>query len=137
MPEECFVSGDCMTDLLQELIDAPEQDAGVPDELPTKEMTAAFSKVFNVRKQRETFGPAVRAMLAAAPEAPASQVDQSEQHLEMARDAERLNWILPSVTGEDSQTANTRTFLLAHQLLTGKTGKTAIDAAIAAENGGA
>lgn len=62
--------------------------------------------------------------------------DQSEQHLEMVRDAERLNWILPSVSGEDSQTANTRTFLLAHQLLTGKTGKTAIDAAIAAEKVG-
>ena len=26
MPEECFVSGDCMTDLLQELIDAPEPE---------------------------------------------------------------------------------------------------------------
>lgn len=84
------VSLDAVADLLNELLweeAAPEQAAVVPDELPTKEMTAAFSKVFNVRKQRETFGPAVRAMLAAAPEAPAVQSD-------VVRDAERYRWLL-------------------------------------------
>ena len=36
---------------------------------PTEEMTTAFARVFNVRDQKNTFGPAFRAALAAAPEA--------------------------------------------------------------------
>lgn len=42
----------------------------VPDGWPTEEMISAFAAEFSVYRQRETFGPAFRAALAAAPEAP-------------------------------------------------------------------
>lgn len=43
-----------MAALLQELIDAPEQAAVVPDELPTKEMTAAFSKAILLQQSEQS-----------------------------------------------------------------------------------
>jgi hypothetical protein len=37
------------------------------------EMTTAFARVFNVNRQKESFNPAYRAMIAAAPEYPADK----------------------------------------------------------------
>lgn len=108
--------------LLQELVNEPEPE-------PVARVTGYYGGYLSIATVDGRVLPAGTALYAAPPH-------QSEQYLEMVRDAERLNWILPFVSGEDSQTAYTRTFLLAHQLPTGKTGKTAIDAAIAAEKGG-
>lgn len=122
-----------------QLIDAPEQAASVPDVTRISDdrikQIAADAGMEYICDGVWRASPCAlrslihRTMMAAAPEAPAVHAD--------LRDAERLNWALPFITGEDTQIANTRTILLAHQLLTGKTGKTAIDAAIAAEKGGA
>lgn len=40
-----------------------------PESWPTEAMVTAFAELFNVRDQKNTFGPAFRAALAAAPEA--------------------------------------------------------------------
>lgn len=47
----------------------PKPAPSVPTGWPTEEMTSAFAEVFNVRDQKNTFGPAFRAALKAAPEA--------------------------------------------------------------------
>ncbi len=107
MPEEHFVSGDCMTDLLQEMIDAPEPEQpnqseqhlemvntpapSVPDWLETTRFltdvtTAAGLLEHGLRdkglaQRIGDFAYKYR-MLAAAPAAP-------ERDQELARDAER------------------------------------------------
>lgn len=48
------------------------------------EMTTAFARVFNVNRQRESFNPAYRAMIAAAPEYPADSLKV-------------LAWYLPNI----------------------------------------
>lgn len=49
--------------------------ATVPDGWPTEEMISAFADEFSVYRQRETFGPAFRAALAAAPKVPQTADD--------------------------------------------------------------
>ena len=51
----------------------------------------------------------------------------------LRKDAERLDWLLPVVTGSDSAIANKRTIILAQCLMSGKDGVEAVDAAIAKE----
>lgn len=48
---------------------------------------------------------------------------------ELQLDKERLDWVLPIITGEDDDTANNRTVVLAACLMGGLTGRDAIDAA--------
>lgn len=79
MPEECFVSGDCMTDLLQELIDAPEPEpVGY-----TNETELDYVRTYEALPVSGAFWPtsdedACVALYAAPP-----TKNQSERHLEM------------------------------------------------------
>lgn len=79
--------------LLQDLVDAPEgwpTDAMV---LRGAEQLHDLGIQCETELQQDIVESVFKAMLAAAPEAPAAQPDQSEQHLEMVRDAERYRWI--------------------------------------------
>ena len=79
MPEECFVSGDCMTDLLQELIDAPEPEpVGY-----TNETELDYVRKYEALPVSGTFWPTSDedACVALYTAPPAN--NQSEQHLEM------------------------------------------------------
>ena len=79
MPEEHFVSGDCMTDLLQELIDAPEPEpVGY-----TNETELDYVRKYEALPVSGTFWPTSDedACVALYTAPPAN--NQSEQHLEM------------------------------------------------------
>lgn len=61
-----------------------------------------------------------------------------ERQLAAARkDTERLEWVLPVVTGSNDAEADSRTVLLAQALFRGQDGRAAIDAARQQEGGGA
>lgn len=79
MPEEYFVSGDCMTDLLQELIDAPEPEpVGY-----TNETELDYVRKYEALPVSGTFWPTSDedACVALYTAPPAN--NQSEQHLGM------------------------------------------------------
>ena len=59
----------------------------------------------------------------------------SEPPADLVRDAERLEFLLPVVTGDDSHDAIMRTTAIAAALLQGFSGRAAIDAAIAEVKG--
>lgn len=63
-PKKYPKAGDVLT------AEAVAAQATVPDGWPTEEMISAFADEFSVYRQRETFGPAFRAALAAAPKVP-------------------------------------------------------------------
>lgn len=69
MPEEYFVSGDCMTDLLQELVDAHEPK-------PVARVTGYYAGYLSIATVDGRVLPAGTALYAAPPH-------QSEHHLEM------------------------------------------------------
>ena len=95
MPEEHFVSGDCMTDLLQELIDAPEPEpVGY-----TNETELDYVRKYEALPVSGTFWPTSDedACVALYTAPPAN--NQSEQHLEM------VNAPAPSVPDEQLQAA--------------------------------
>lgn len=50
------------------------------------------------------------------------------------RDSAALEWALPIITGDDTPEVNARMIAVGIQLMLGKTGRDAIDAAIAATN---
>lgn len=54
-----------------------------------------------------------------------------------AQDAARLDWLLPIVGGDDSADVNARTLALGLQIMAGRTGREAIDAARTLQSGGA
>lgn len=95
----------------------------VPDELPTEEMTTAFASVFNVYKQKQTFGPAVRAMLAAAPqpERAASNSIGVEAVCVVVDglDGKRIDWLIEGGLGDLPEGT---TLIFAHQAITGEDG---------------
>lgn len=73
-----------------------KQAAGVPDGWPTDAMVLRGAEQLHdlgirceTELQQDIVESVFNAMLVAAPEAPAVQADQSEQHLEMVKDAER------------------------------------------------
>ncbi|MBV7502056.1 hypothetical protein [Achromobacter sp. ACM05] len=66
----------------------------VPVAEPTPEMRDAFARVFHDNEQADTFGPAVVAMLEAAPTPPASaQDDAKDERATLARKA--IEWATP------------------------------------------
>lgn len=85
-----------MQNFLKEIVNAPEQVADAPDGWklvpvrPTPAMVAAWND-----DDTDDFHHAYRAMLAAAPNAPAAPSDQSEQHLDRAKDAELFPEVSP------------------------------------------
>ena len=50
-----------------------QNEDAAPESLPTEAMTQAFARVFDVRDQAGTFGPALRAALTAVGRAPMQQ----------------------------------------------------------------
>lgn len=80
-------TGDRMAALLRELIDAPEQAVGVPDCWPTDEMVLRGAEQLHdlgiqceTELQQDIVESVFKAMLAAAPEAPAVQETWSADH---------------------------------------------------------
>lgn len=91
------ITGDRMAAMLQELIDAPEQAAGVPIDTRLKvKFGEQYGSIlanhwFYLQPADEYASAALtRHTGDAVSEAPAVRLDQSEQHLEVVRDAERL-----------------------------------------------
>ena len=112
MPEECFVSGDCMTDLLQELIDAPEPEPVAYQVMNGWVNIALYERQIDAenyakdqQKRHDLSGSIAHFCVVPLYTAPPAN-NQSEQHLEMVnapapsvpdvdlvRDAERYRWL--------------------------------------------
>lgn len=126
-------TGDRIAALLRELIDAPEQAVGVPDCWPTDEMVLRGAEQLHdlgiqceTEMQQDIVESVFKAMLAAAPEAPEAPAVQAD----MVKDAERYRWLRTYNTAKHP--AVTEAFFLGDENLDAE-----IDAAIAAEKGGA
>ncbi len=112
-------AGNDMAALLQELIDAPEPE-------PVARVTGYYGGYLSIATVDGRVLPAGTALYAAPPH-------QSEQHLEMVLDAERYRWL--KCERFDKPYAVTNENMIA--VYEGEELDSAIDAAIAAEKGGA
>jgi len=103
MPEEYFVSGDCMTDLLQELIDAPEPEQPNQSEqhlemvnapapsVPDGQLQAAFDRGLKAGNEQ-----AIAQQIEIHKLHDLLAVQQPEQPTDLVRDAEFYRWLRES-----------------------------------------